>query len=139
MANTQLESQITNHLEFIGYEVNPVPNIDASEKMKMLRAERSSGGRINIMLFERAVNFSIWFSLNDFAMTSKQSLFGAVNDLNRRFDTKYYIGEMGETPAFFCGLSYLGPYEKKAFGQFVSAWERDMQALWGTEITKFLA
>lgn len=138
MANTQLESQIINHLEFLGYEVNPVPDTGTGE-IKLLRAERSSGGSINIMLFERAVNFSIWFSLNDFAMTNKQGLFGAVNDLNRRFETKYYIGEMGEAPAFVCGLLYLGLYEKKAFGQFVSTWEREMQALWGTEIGKFLA
>jgi len=139
MGNTQLESQIINHLEFLGYEVNPVPDTDSSGKMKMLRAEHPAGGSINIMLFERTVNFSIWFSLNDFAMTSKQGLLGAVNDLNRRYETKYYIDEMGETPAFFCSLSYRGPYEKKTFGQFVSAWEREMQALWGTEIMKFLA
>jgi hypothetical protein len=138
MANTQLESQVINHLEFLGYEVNPVPDIGTGE-MKMLRAERSSGGSINIMLFERAVNFSIWFSLNDFAMANKQGLLEVVNDLNRRFETKYYIDKMGETPAFFYGLVYLGPYDKKAFGQFVSTWEREKQALWGTEITKFLA
>lgn len=139
MADTQLENQIVNHLEFLGYEVKSVPDVDTSGKMSMLRAEHPSSGSINIMLFESAVNFSIWFSLNDSAMTSKQSLLGAVNNLNRQFDGKYYVGEMGETPAFFCSLSYLGPYEKKAFGQFVSAWQGQIQALWGAEIGKFLA
>ena len=138
MTNTQLESQIVSHLEFLGYEVNPVPSIDPSN-MRMLRAERPSGVSINVMLFERMITFSIWFGLNDSAVTDKQGLFSVVNDLNSRFDTKYYAGDRGKTPAFFCGLSYHGPYEKKAFGQFVSTWEREMQALWGTEITKFLA
>ena len=139
MANTQLESQIINHLEFLGYEVNPVPGIDAPEGMGMLRAEHSSGGSINIMLFEKTVKFSIWMGLNDFAMTSRQSLLETVNALNSKFETTYHVGNMEGTPAFFCSLSYRGPYEKKAFGQFVSAWERNMQALWETEIMKFLA
>jgi len=139
MANTQLESEIINHLEFLGYAVDPVPDIDPAGKVRMLRAEHPSGAAINIMTFERAVNFSIWFSLNELAVTNKQDLLAVVNDLNQRFETKYYIGKMGETPAFFYSLVYYGPYDKKAFGQFVSTWEREKQALWGTEITKFLA
>jgi hypothetical protein len=106
-----------------------------------LRAEHPATGSVNIMVFETIVNFSIWFSLNDFAMTSQRGLFRAVNELNRTYETKYYIGEMGETEtaAFFCGLSYRGPYEKRSFGQFVSTWQREMQALWGTEIMRYLA
>lgn len=141
MANTQLENQVTNHLEFLGYEVNPIPDVDPSGGMQMLRAEHPAAGSVNIMVFESRINFSIWFSLNDFAMTSQRGLLKAVNELNRTFETKYYIDEMGETgtPAFFCGLWYVGPYQKKAFGQFVSSWQREMQALWGREIMKYVA
>lgn len=139
MANTQLESQVINHLEFLGYEVNPVPDIDPSGTIKMLRAKHLSGAAINIMIFKGTARFSIWLSLNDLAMTNKQNLLAVVNDLNRRFETQYYIDKMGETPAFCCNLMYFGSYDKKAFGQFVSTWERENQALWGTEISKFLA
>jgi len=139
MANTQLESQVINHLEFLGYEVNPVPDIDPSGKNKMLRAEHPSGAAINIMLFERAVRFSIWLSLNDFAMTNKQELLAVVNDLNCRFEIQYCTNKMGGTPALCYNLMYFGPYDKKAFGQFASIWEKERQALWGTEIGKFLA
>ena len=105
----------------------------------MLRAEHPSGAAINIVLSERAVSFSIWWTLNDFAMTNKQELLAVVNDLNLRFETKCYIGEMDETPACHLILRYRGPYDKKAFGDFVYTWEGERQARWGTEISKFLA
>ena len=139
MMNTQLESQIINHLEFHGYELNLVPNIDPSWTMRMLRAEHPSGSCINIMLFENVAKFTIWIRLNDFAMTNRQELLALVNDLNHQFYTQYYIAEMDETPAFHINLVYFGPYDKKAFGHFVSTWERDRQAMWETQIGKFLA
>jgi hypothetical protein len=139
MTNPQIENAVINHLEFLGYGVNYVPVIGVPEGMRMLRAEHPSGGSINIMLFEGVINFSIWFSLNDFAMVSRQSLLEAVNDLNRQFETRYHLGDVEGVPAFFCNLSYRGPYEKRVFGQFVNVWQREMQALWGTGIMKFLA
>ena len=136
MAITQLQSQVVNHLEFVGYEVNA--SLDTgTEETQMLRAERSSGGSIDIWLSESTVKFMNGFGLNDFAMANMQGLFEVVNNLNRRCQTQYFIGGVGET-GFFYNLWYCGLYEKKAFAQFVSIWEMDIQALAETEIYKFL-
>ena len=83
MANPQIENEVINHMEFLGYKVEPVAlDMPASTAMRMLRAEHPYGGSINISLFEGAVVFSIWLSLNDFAVANRQSLLEAVNHLN---------------------------------------------------------
>ena len=139
MANPQIENEVTNHMEFFGYKIEP---LDAPEgtSTKMLRAEHPVWGAINISLFETTVVFSIWFSLNDFAAANRQSLLEAVNDLNSQHLTSYNVGTWSEgSAALFCRLAYRGLYEKTAFGQFVSIWQGEMQAFRRTEIDKFFS
>lgn len=136
MANTLLESQVSNHLEFVGYEVNPFPEAE-TEEIKVLRAEHSARASMNIMFLKREVSFTVMYDLNDYAMANRQGLLEVVNELNGQSATQYYIGGKGGTVLFYM-LTYRGPYDKSAFAQFVSTWESEGQALWRTEMDRFV-
>jgi hypothetical protein len=139
MANTKLENQVINHLEYLGYEVRDAPDLPAQEGTQLLRADRKPFEGINIILFEGMVNFDMWYPLNDSAITDRQGLLEVVNDLNCRSETCYRVQMVSGKLHLWADLTYRGLYDKEAFAQFVSTWERESKALRRTEIAEFAA
>jgi hypothetical protein len=138
MTNAELEQQIVNHLEFLGYEVNPMPADIVPEGAKGLRADRGRFEGINISVFERGVEFCMWYELGESAIANREGLLEVVNNLNRQRETKYSVMVAEESPVLWTNMLYSGLYDKKAFARFVTTWESESRTLLDTGVADFV-
>lgn len=132
MEDSQQKAEVINHLEFLGFKVQPVPNSDNG-----FRAEQT-GTAINVFIRGSLVNFSIWYGLNDAAMANRTELLEAANEFNLQYIAHCFI-TAEEHPDCHFSSWYYGPYEKRAFGEFVAEWQSEMLDLFNAKIRKFLA
>ena len=116
--------QISNHLEFLGYEVN---KLDLGGEKEFISAKHSKNN--NILIFELFPNF-VMFKVS--LTTQKKSnikMDAYVNNANKNLlITKFYYDFEDSVLILRFEAVYVGKYVKEIFGQFHEIFENDQKS-----------
>lgn len=117
-------SLVSNHLEFVGYSVEPVNFVNGTQGYFAF-----SSSEYNIIfykLYEEFWNFSIRLRTKN--IMSDKSL-NLINTINRNLSLSkiFYLPKLDEEETTLCiDCVYIGKYEKYLFSNFLNLLKKDI-------------
>ncbi|WP_447969168.1 hypothetical protein [Nitrospira sp. M1] len=123
----QAKEQIIEHLEFLGYECDPMNQgvkVTHPSKIGFLLVPLKDG--IMVQSAFAGIESQSRSEAHD-AIDSNLSQLSLINDLNRHASvSRFFWADTGE---LVIRASILGSYDKRRFSTFMQAWEKDGQTL----------
>lgn len=121
----EVEKEITDHLEFLGYEIE---NLDSSENSQRHIAKHSS--RPNLVfnaIADIGTSFVTFYTIDDKKVKKKRdAILEVINKMNNQcLFTSFSISP--DSMNFVCSALYLGKYNKKLFANFIDLFENDIK------------
>ncbi len=124
----ELFNQITNHLEFIGYEIGKPEEIDDSKHIRVLATNERRSNLLITFNYSGMITFLSLFTLDKNKTTNNHNeALKVVNKMN--LDSAICSFSLSENnESLLVSSWYPGEYSKKLFSNFLETYEADINA-----------
>ena len=116
MSKNQLDT-FSNHMEFIGYTFEPIPDEENS-----LLGKHDKYGHVFVSNNGVSTIIKAFFNVGSNGVKKKAQYLELVNELNKKSSMSSFIAY---DDILLLVTMYIGPYDKKEFGAFLDGWHND--------------
>ena len=120
-----VEKEVIDHLEFMGYEVNKLEINGGSQRYSAIHKSRPN--LIFSAITNIGISFASFYNIDDEKVRKHRD--EALEVINRMNNQGLFcsFSLSPDLKSFVCGALYLGKYNKKQFADFIDLFESDVQ------------